>query len=279
MKVLAATFFILVNLGLAAQQRDSVFIVKMMDGLDSGALPFATVTVLENEKIIKSYNADVNGIVVIDARKICAGSFVVRANHSQRYAIEIKTTSLALNDTTILVLEVTPVDLGTIIIIQYQEPLIEKDYRWWQRKPKPVVFIPDTVYSADTIVQVKLLRQGKWVAADSLKNKSFLPGNELRKYLSSTIRYPTCAIENNIEGKIYMDFQVDENGNITGLKLVHGKDPALALEVANALSKVPNLKMYPEKVSGWRCGNSEYGVEPKPFKPTVFRICVDFRLE
>jgi hypothetical protein len=283
MKLLAIVFFILANLGLAAQQSDSVFIVKCMDGLDSGALPFTTITVLEDEKITKGYNADVNGIVVIDARKICANGFSVRAGYPGRYTVEVKTTSLKLNDTTVLVLEPTPVELGIFTILQYKVPLIEKEYRWWQRKPKPVVFIPDTVYSADTIAQVNLLREGNWVTADTLKSNSYLQDNEIGKYLSRTIRYPTCAIENNIEGRIYMTFQLDENGNITGLKLVHGKDAALALEVANALSRMPRLKMYPDRIPGFSCGNSvhsvEQKVEPKPVKPPVFSICVEFRLQ
>ena len=68
------------------------------------------------------------------------------------------------------------------------------------------------------------------------------PGGDeaLRKDIASLVKYPVAAKENGIQGKVYITFIVNEEGNIQDAKIARGVDPALdteALRVMNALDK------------------------------------------
>jgi TonB family protein len=68
------------------------------------------------------------------------------------------------------------------------------------------------------------------------------PGGELelRKFIANNINYPVSAQENGIQGRVYVTFVVDKNGEIANAKIARGVDPALdqeALRVVNSLPK------------------------------------------
>ena len=68
------------------------------------------------------------------------------------------------------------------------------------------------------------------------------PGGEtaLRKEITGSIQYPGIAVENDIQGKVFVSFVVAKNGEITNAKIARGIHPALdkeALRVINSLPK------------------------------------------
>lgn len=68
------------------------------------------------------------------------------------------------------------------------------------------------------------------------------PGGEpeLRKFIANHIEYPAEAQENGIQGRVYVTFVVDKNGEVANAKIARGVDPALdkeALRVVNSLPK------------------------------------------
>ena len=68
------------------------------------------------------------------------------------------------------------------------------------------------------------------------------PGGEtaLIKYIADHIKYPVAAQEMGIQGKVYVTFVVDKNGNVTNATVTRGIDSALdkeALRVINSLPK------------------------------------------
>lgn len=68
------------------------------------------------------------------------------------------------------------------------------------------------------------------------------PGGDkaLRDDIARTIEYPVVAIENGIQGKVYVSFILNEQGKITNTKIVRGVDVSLdkeALRVMNVLDK------------------------------------------
>jgi TonB family protein len=68
------------------------------------------------------------------------------------------------------------------------------------------------------------------------------PGGEqaLRKFIANNIEYPVSAQENGIQGKVYVTFVVDKNGDVANARIARGVDPALdreALRVVNSLPK------------------------------------------
>ncbi len=46
--------------------------------------------------------------------------------------------------------------------------------------------------------------------------------NALAKYLGSSLKYPGEARENNVQGKVYIGFVVEKNGNLTEFKVIKG---------------------------------------------------------
>ncbi len=68
------------------------------------------------------------------------------------------------------------------------------------------------------------------------------PGGEmeLRKFIANNIEYPKVAQENGIQGRVYVTFVVDKNGEVSNARIARGVDPSLdqeALRVVNSLPK------------------------------------------
>jgi TonB family protein len=62
----------------------------------------------------------------------------------------------------------------------------------------------------------------------------------LQKYLSENIKYPPEAQKKGIQGKVFVGFVIDENGNVTDAKVVRSVDPLIdaeALRVVNGMQK------------------------------------------
>lgn len=71
---------------------------------------------------------------------------------------------------------------------------------------------------------------------------------ELMKYLSSHINYPTMAMENNVQGRVVVQFVVTKNGSIGEVKVVKGVDRDLDREAIRVVRSLP--KFIPGKMNG-----------------------------
>lgn len=101
--------------------------------------------------------------------------------------------------------------------------------------------------------------------ANYIGNAEF-PGGELNfsAYIQDHLTYPDKAIENNVEGTVVANFQIEENGDIGGIQVVSGLDYGCNDVVVNILKKSPRWKPA-----------SYYG------KPVVWRryVIVEFKLK
>jgi periplasmic protein TonB len=61
-------------------------------------------------------------------------------------------------------------------------------------------------------------------------------------FLGKNIRYPKSGIRNDIQGKVYVQFIVDEQGNLTDLKVIKGINEDFDSESLRVLSKAPAWK-------------------------------------
>ncbi|WP_211999813.1 energy transducer TonB [Chitinophaga sp. HK235] len=71
------------------------------------------------------------------------------------------------------------------------------------------------------------------------------PGGEeaLRKYLQKNLRYPNMAVENGIQGPVYVQFVVSKDGTISQVKTVGAaKGGGLEEEAVRVVNKMPNWK-------------------------------------
>lgn len=70
------------------------------------------------------------------------------------------------------------------------------------------------------------------------------PGGDraLYKYLSDHVQYPVIAQENGIQGKVYVKFVIDEQGNISREEVLRGVDPSLDSEALRVIKSLPKFK-------------------------------------
>lgn len=76
------------------------------------------------------------------------------------------------------------------------------------------------------------------------------PGGEaaLLKYVAEHIRYPSVAQENNIQGRVVVQFVVTKTGAVGEVKVVRSKDPDLDKEAVRVVKSLPNF--VPGKMNG-----------------------------
>jgi len=67
------------------------------------------------------------------------------------------------------------------------------------------------------------------------------PGGDeaLRKYLATSVKYPVIAQENGIQGRVFVAFVVDKNGNVTNVRVARPFDPNLDKEAVRVVQSMP----------------------------------------
>ncbi|MFD0750860.1 energy transducer TonB [Mucilaginibacter calamicampi] len=78
----------------------------------------------------------------------------------------------------------------------------------------------------------------------SVEKQPSFPGGQkaLGTYLSQNIKYPAIDRENNIQGKVYVNFVVEPNGKLTNVEAVRGPSETLKAEAVRVVSKSPAWK-------------------------------------
>ena len=82
------------------------------------------------------------------------------------------------------------------------------------------------------------------------------PGGEpqLIKYIQSHLKYPPVAMENNIQGRVTIQFVVTKTGKVGEVKVARGKDPDLDKEAMRVVKSLPDFipgKMNGQSVNVW----------------------------
>ena len=90
----------------------------------------------------------------------------------------------------------------------------------------------------------------------SVEQMPQFPGGEaaLMKYLSSHINYPPMAAENNVQGRVVVQFVVDKTGKVGEVKVVRSVDKDLdkeAVRVCKSLPKFTPGRQNGQPVSVW----------------------------
>ena len=77
----------------------------------------------------------------------------------------------------------------------------------------------------------------------SVEQMPTFPGGEaaLMKYISSHIQYPTMAAENNVQGKVIVQFVVTKTGKVGEVKVVRSVDKDLDREAVRVCKSLPNF--------------------------------------
>lgn len=65
------------------------------------------------------------------------------------------------------------------------------------------------------------------------------PGGNVQKWISQHIKYPMIAQENNIQGKVFVQFVIEKDGSVTNVKVARSADPSLDSEAIRVISSMP----------------------------------------
>lgn len=80
-------------------------------------------------------------------------------------------------------------------------------------------------------------------------NPSFVGGlSEMYKFLSKTLKYPSAAQRNNVEGRVYLNFIVERDGSITDINVLKSVGFGCDEEAVRAVKLMP--KWTPGKQNG-----------------------------
>jgi len=88
---------------------------------------------------------------------------------------------------------------------------------------------------------------------------------DLMGYLAKNIRYPAMAVESGIFGTVYLSFIVDEEGEITNVKVLRGIGFGCDKEAMDVVKKMP----------AWKPGRDENN---QPIK-VIYTLPVKFKLD
>lgn len=114
----------------------------------------------------------------------------------------------------------------------------------------------DTIISVEEYKKGKLLKGestykgGKFEYAEKFRSAEFrdgIPG--MARFLRQTIKYPSEARRNGIQGRVFVRFIIDANGNVSDLEVVKGVSDALDRESIRVV-KASNKKWIPAKSRG-----------------------------
>lgn len=88
------------------------------------------------------------------------------------------------------------------------------------------------------------------IAFATVEEKPVFPGGEaaLHKFISENTHYPEIAKENNIKGRVYIQFIIDKCGNVTNVTIAKGVNPILDAEALRVVNMLP--KWRPAKQGG-----------------------------
>ncbi len=80
--------------------------------------------------------------------------------------------------------------------------------------------------------------------------KPEFPGGQPKmfKYLSSNVEYPIIAIENGVQGRVYIGFIINENGETENVRVIRGVDASLNQAAISVIEQMP--KWTPGKQRG-----------------------------
>jgi len=77
-----------------------------------------------------------------------------------------------------------------------------------------------------------------------IEDKPEFPGGmgKLMQYLGKNTKFPQIAKENDIQGRVFVQFVIDKQGKVTDVQIARGVDPYLDKEALRVVKSMPNWK-------------------------------------
>ena len=68
------------------------------------------------------------------------------------------------------------------------------------------------------------------------------PAEFLRRWVYVYLRYPASCVEEGVQGRVLVDFIINEKGKVTDVKVARGVDPRLDAEAVRVVAASPDWK-------------------------------------
>lgn len=68
------------------------------------------------------------------------------------------------------------------------------------------------------------------------------PGGSVQKWIMKNVKYPMIAQENNIQGKVFVQFVIEKDGSVSDVKVARSVDPSLDKEAIRVVKAMPKWK-------------------------------------
>jgi protein TonB len=118
---------------------------------------------------------------------------------------------------------------------------------------EPVVFLePDPLVNEDTTIYQVVEQMPAYPTGAA----------DLMAFVRSTINYPPLAKENGIQGKVYIRFVVEKDGELSHIEVVRGVHPLLDQEAIRVVEAMPAFEPGKQRGKPVRCNF----IVPVPFR-------------
>lgn len=101
-------------------------------------------------------------------------------------------------------------------------------------------FEEDLIVEAVNTVEEEIVEDDQiFVSAETMPSFNGGDINTFRAWVQSNLKFPQIALENGISGKVFLEFVVEKDGNLTGIVVLRTPDKSLSEEAIRVLKSSP----------------------------------------
>ena len=135
-------------------------------------------------------------------------------------------------------------DRDTQSIIDYET--MERELEYVYNYAVSLANGPKPIFNPGDVVKQTSSKEGVVPYYDCDVRPSFLGSTDprifLQKWVYTYMKYPAEAVRNGIQGRVLVDFIINENGKVQDVKVLKGVDPLLDEEAVRIISGSPDWK-------------------------------------
>ncbi|MDE5419947.1 energy transducer TonB [Labilibaculum sp. DW002] len=136
-----------------------------------------------------------------------------------------------------------PIELTTIILADDEEDVVDLDLTDSDAFEDDSYDIADVTEEIEEVEDVPFVRVEQMPIFNPKKNKTYDEGvRDLFVTMQKMTKYPVVAMENGIEGKVFVRFVVTKTGKVDNVEVMRKGDPALDNEAIRVVRNLPNFK-------------------------------------
>ncbi len=136
-----------------------------------------------------------------------------------------------------------PIELTTIILADDDEEVIDLEITDSDALEDDTYSIADVTEEIEEVEDVPFVRVEQMPIFNPKKNKTYNQGvRDLFVTMQKMTKYPVIAMENGIEGKVFVRFVVTKTGKIDNVEVMRKGDPSLDNEAIRVVRNLPSFK-------------------------------------